>query len=192
VTGAVVAGFIVLAAFGYGFTSELHRPRPRPSSSSVSTSRPRVSTRPTTLRQRQRVSAPVVSHGFDRTTVASAIVVTLVVTLLLVHEVALFLIVGTVALGAGGLRHRATERARARDEALDVAEWVDAHTFASDTAPEIVHSLRGTSLGQLRSQMADRAFWRGWAAAEAAARRRRSVAARERSLRSGNSGRDRS
>jgi hypothetical protein len=175
---AFLAGGIVFVAFGYGFTSEFRRP-----------SRPGTSTRPTELRQQQM--APVVPHGPETTTGGVSILVTLAVALALLHQIALFLIVGAVALGAVVLRHRAAEQARARDEALDVAEWVDAHTFASDTAPEIVDNLRGTSLGQLRSQLADRAFWRGWAAAEAEARRRRSLAARGLMARAGNAGRAR-
>jgi len=89
------------------------------------------------------------------------------------------------------LKHRAAERARARDEALDVSEWIEDHTFDSDTAPEIVERLRDRSLGELRSAVADRAYKKGWLAAEAEAHRRRSEAARRGQARARNAAKGR-
>jgi hypothetical protein len=103
--------------------------------------------------------------------------------LVIVHQIVLLAIVGTIALTVPILKHRAAKRARARDEALDVGAWIEDHTFDSDTAPEIVDRLRGRSLGELRSTVADRAYKKGWMAAEAEAHRRRSEAAGSRRAR---------
>jgi len=66
-----------------------------------------------------------------------------------------------------------------REEALDVARWIDEHSFSCDRAADVVEYLRGTSLAELRSKVAGRAWRDGYTAASDAERERRSAAARK-------------
>lgn len=90
------------------------------------------------------------------------------------------MIAGGALAGAGGtvaaLVRRREER---RGEVLDVAMWIDEHSFSCDTAAEIVEYLRGTSLAELRSKVAARAWRDGYVAAGDAEHERRSTAARK-------------
>lgn len=96
----------------------------------------------------------------------------------LVHPVA-GIVAGALA-GAGYLAAALVRRAEERrGEALDVASWVEAHSFASDTAGELVEELRGTSMASLRSRVAERAYDTGREHQADAERERRSDAARK-------------
>jgi hypothetical protein len=77
---------------------------------------------------------------------------------------------------AAALMRRAEER---RGEALDVAEWIEAHSFSSDTAAELVAELRGVNMADLRSRVAARAYDIGREHEADAQHERRSEAARK-------------
>lgn len=88
-------------------------------------------------------------------------------------------IVGGLLAGLGylgsALARRHEER---RGERLDVAEWIGTHSFSCDTAAEVVAELRGTTMAELRSRVAARAFHEGRRHAADEAHERRSAVAR--------------
>ncbi len=89
------------------------------------------------------------------------------------------LIGGGVLLGAGYAGAAVIRRHHEQDEqTLDVATWIETRTFPSDTAADVVEQLRGTSLAELRSSVAERSFLNGMAAERDLQLSRRSAAAK--------------
>jgi hypothetical protein len=175
----ILAGGLFAVSVWYGFTSEVRHQGKRLNSSSISRRVARPSTASTNSGSNVTASPPGSWTRIQGQGVALAIGLVVVAALVIAHQVAL-LAIGAVFGGAGlVVARRRAQEARARDEKLDVADWIETHTWDTDTAGYIVDRLRGTSMAELRSQVANRAFFKGWEAAHSDVRRRRSEAARQ-------------